>query len=229
MLKLENVSVWHDKGTEPVLRDITFSIAEGERVALVGLNGSGKTTLLHSIVGLLPHSGKIEVEKLEVKPANYAATRNKIGFLFNIPEDQLLFPTVLDDVAYGLLRRGIPANAAREKALATLRDLDLSGLAAKSVHALSHGQRLRVALAGCLVTSPQLLLLDEPTAGLDPLGVRQLTRILHGEKSAALITTHDLTFARLCCTRFLHLQNGLLVKDSKDMESLPQLWENQTG
>jgi len=182
-LVLKNVTVRYEPGEPPVIADVSLEVATGERVALVGLNGAGKTTLLMAVVGLLPHEGEIEICGVAVAKRNFAQVREQVGFLFNVPEDQLLFPKVLDDVAFALRRRGLPAGEARAKASAVLDSLGIGHLAALSLHHLSHGQKQRVALAGALVAEPPLLLLDEPSVGLDPPG--KDTRLPHDELEVA--------------------------------------------
>lgn len=144
--------------------------------------------------------------------------RERIGFLFNVPEDQLLFPRVLDDVAYGLLRRRITEKIVHEKALAALELLGIAGLADRSPFQLSHGQRQRVALAGALVTDPAVLLLDEPSSALDHRGRKSLAGILQSVDSAMLLATHDVDFAEPVCTRFCIIENSrLFYCDTSDI------------
>ena len=196
----------------------------GERVGLVGLNGSGKTTLLMAAAGLVPHEGRIAVNGAQLAPKTLAGIRDQIGFLFNVPEDQLLFPRVIDDVAFGLLRRGQPLPAAIEGATRVMETLGVAHLANRPLHHLSHGQKLRVALAGALVGEPSLLLFDEPSAGLDPLGNRALASALRGLEAAMVIATHDLDFAERLCTRFLLLDSGRIVSDGADASEVRQRW-----
>ena len=177
-LALRNVTIRYEANAPTILGDVSFTVADSERVALVGLNGSGKTTLLMAAVGLAPHEGQIEICGIPLSRKTLTAVRDRIGFLFNVPEDQLLFPKVIDDVAFGLLRRGMPSTEATAKALATLRSLGVGHLAEASLHHLSHGQKQRIALAGALACEPPLLLLDEPSAALDPPGKRSLARLL---------------------------------------------------
>lgn len=210
-LVLRDVAVRYGRDEPPILSGITLELAPGERVALLGLNGAGKTTLLSAIVGLLPHDGRIEVAGVEVTTGHLDEIRDRIGFLFNAPEDQLLFPRVIDDVAFGLRRRRVPIAEAAKRATAALHALDAEQLAPESVLALSHGQKQRVALAGALVTEPALLLLDEPSAALDPPGKRRLAETLSGLPAALLLTTHDRDFAAACCTRTLLLADGRLT------------------
>jgi cobalt/nickel transport system ATP-binding protein len=212
-LELRHVTVSRDPAGPPVLRDLTVSVAAGERVALVGLNGSGKTTLLLSVVGLVPHEGELIVDGFRVSPASLATVRARIGFVFSAPEDQLLFPRVLDDIGFGLTRRGVAAAEATARATAAAGALGIGHLVDADVHRLSHGQRQRVALAGALVTGPSLLLLDEPSAALDPPGRAALAHLLRSQPAAVLVATHDLEFASRFCGRMLVLEGGRITWD----------------
>lgn len=220
-----SVTVRYEHDGHAILDGVSFEISAGQRVALVGLNGSGKTTLLMSVVGLVPHHGDIEVGGIKVAHATLPQVRDQVGFLFNVPEDQLLFPRVIDDVAFALLRREIPAAQAAEKALTVLRSLELAQLAEHSLHHLSHGQKQRVALAGALVAEPPLLLLDEPSAGLDPPAKRGLADLLRHQPAAMLVATHDLAFAQRFCDRFIMLVEGRLVCDEAEVKRCLQRWE----
>jgi cobalt/nickel transport system ATP-binding protein len=222
-LELEDVTVRFPGGVE-ALRRVQLALAEGQRVALVGLNGSGKTTLLLAAAGLVPHTGTIRVvgERLTAKTASML--RSHLGFVFAVPEDQLLFPKVLEDVAFGLVNRGVAPDEAKQRAKTALQQLDALHLAERSPHELSHGERLRVALAGAMVTQPALLLLDEPAAGLDPPTKRRLAGLLSGLPSAMLIATHDLAFARLCCQGYALLERGAISAQAQTMDALDSLW-----
>ncbi|MCL1919460.1 MAG: energy-coupling factor ABC transporter ATP-binding protein [Kiritimatiellaeota bacterium] len=215
-LALRDVSVRYHADTPDVLRNVTFTLRPGERCALLGLNGSGKTTLLSAIAGLLPFSGEIAVCGTTLTRATERAVRDNLGFLLTSADDQLLFPQVLDDVAFTLERRGIPCDEARRRAAATLEELGIGALAPCSHCRLSHGQRQRVALAGMLVATPPLLLMDEPTALLDPVGRDGLARMLARQQAAMLIATHDADFARNVAQRFLVLEAGQITCDTTD-------------
>jgi cobalt/nickel transport system ATP-binding protein len=224
-LVFSHASVRYEPAEPPVLSDIDLEIAPGEKVALLGLNGSGKTTLLLAAVGLLPHEGTITVCGLPLTRESVGEVRRRIGFLFNVPEDQLLFPKVLDDVAFALLHGGVPHAEARAKAMDMLTALGIGQLAQSSLHHLSHGQKQRVALAGALVSAPPLLLLDEPSAALDPPAKRNLARLLAAQPVAIVLATHDLDFASGLCTRFLVLEGGRIVLDRTDVREIRQRWD----
>ena len=224
-LEFREVTVRYEPEDPPILAAVSFAMEPGERVALVGLNGSGKTTLLTAAVGLVPHDGEIHVGGERLTRRTLASIRDRVGFLFNVPEDQLLFPKVLDDASFGLLRRGMSTADAAAKARRALGALGVEHLADSPVHHLSHGQKQRVALAGALATEPSLLLLDEPSAGLDPPGKRALAAVLGRLNAAMVITTHDLDFAGSLASRFLMLEKGRIVFDGKDGAEVQRLWE----
>lgn len=223
-LHFHNVSIRYESEDDRILSEVSFEIPAGERVALVGLNGSGKTTLLMAIAGLVDREGDISVCGIPVSRHTAHEIRKKIGFLFNVPEDQLLFPTAIEDVAFGLLRQGISREDALEESRKILTALGLSLYAGFPLHHLSHGQKQRVALAGALIANPPLLLLDEPTAGLDPPGKKSLAQFLKRRDAAMLIATHDLDFADELCTRVLFLDKGVIASDTPDTRNLRQIW-----
>ncbi len=224
-LALTEVTVRYEPGAAAAIRSVSFSLAAGERAALVGLNGSGKTTVLLAAAGLVAHQGEIRVCGIAIARRTLATIRDRIGFLFNVPENQLLFPRVVEDVAFGLLRRGIPPAEAADRARRILAALGVSDLAEAPVHHLSHGQKQRVALAGALVTGPDLLLLDEPSAGLDPPGRRGLGDLLGSLDAAMLVATHDLDFAARFCERFIMLEKGQVALDSRVAADVLRRWE----
>jgi energy-coupling factor transporter ATP-binding protein EcfA2 len=224
-VQCRNVCVRYPSADLHALSDCSFSLNHGEHVALLGLNGSGKSTLLMAIAGLVKVSGEILVDGLLLSPSTLHDIRLKLGVLFATPEDQLLFPRIIDDVAFGLLRRGASKGDALREAGMALKMLGVSDLAEKEPYELSHGQRLRAALAGGLVTPPSLLLLDEATAALDPPGRMALGKLLQKTASAFLLATHDIDTAGRCCGRFLVLENGRIVRDTPSLDEVRPLIE----
>lgn len=220
VLELKSVTIRYPGSMADTVSDVSFHVHPDERVALFGLNGSGKTTLLLAAVGLVPFSGDIFIDGIPVEKKTLQKARDRTGFLFNIPEDQILFPRVLDDVAYGLIRKGITQKESHEKAITILNMLGVRDLAECSPFQLSHGQRQRIALAGALVTNPAVILLDEPSSALDPLGKISLGHALRSIPSSILIATHDIEFASLTCNRFLILCDQVIreCKDCKEVE-----------
>ena len=224
ILSCKDLFVRYGAHSTPVIAVDRLGVSESERVALLGLNGSGKTTLLHAIAGLVPFAGSIHVCGIPVQPDRLPDVRAQIGFLFSTPEDQLLFPSVLDDVGFALRSRGISVSMAADEARRMLSTLESESLALRLTHQLSQGERLTVALAGALITHPPLLLLDEPTASLDPPARTRLAKFLATQNSSMLIATHDMAFATVACNRFLVLEAGRLCADTPSSNSLLSLW-----
>lgn len=224
-VRIANVSVRYESEAPCILDDISLSIDSGEHVALLGLNGSGKTTLLLAIAGILPFSGTIKIMNEALSDKNINRLRRNIGFLFNAPADQLLFPKVIDDVSYGLLQRDNSPAAAMEKAERVLRNLGIAHLAECLIPALSHGQKQRIALAGILAVEPSLMLLDEPSAALDPPSKQDLGKILQSHPAAMLVATHDLSFAEKFCSRFIVIENRAIVLEGSDFSMVSERWE----
>lgn len=224
-LEFESVSVTYEGAPGPAVRNITMRIVAGERVALLGNNGSGKTTLLYAAAGLIPYTGTIRVGGTVLGPSTKDAIRARLGFLFSNPEDQILLPRVLDDVAFALSRGATTTAEDADEARSMLRLLDSETLAERSPHQLSQGERLRVALAGALVAKPPLLLMDEPSENLDPPGKRRLASLLVETGAAMLLATHDLRFAGRCCTRFVALAGGEVGRDTSSYRELSPDWD----
>ncbi len=223
-LVVDGVSVHYPGRATPALADVSLTLAPGERVALVGLNGAGKTTLLRAILGLVPCSGAIAVGGLPLDRQTLAIVRREIGWLGCPADEQLLLPNVLDDVAFGAAARGASPDEARHEARLALEALGIGALAAEAPHALSYGERLRVALAGALVGAPPLLLLDEPTAGLDPPAAERLAALLRTRPSALLVATHDLTLAARMAARPVLIEAGRLRPDIQQISEVVRLW-----
>lgn len=215
-LEFIDVTVRWQREQPPALAGVSFTLGAGERCALVGRNGSGKTSLLLAAVGVAPFSGVVRLGGEQLGPANAARLRRRVGFLGNVPEDQLLFPDAREDVALALVQQGEARPAALARAAALLAALGAAEAIGRPLAQLSHGIKQRVALAGALIGAPGLLLLDEPSAGLDPPGRVELARMLACLPAAMLIATHDLDFAARVCGRFLLLDAGNLVYDGAD-------------
>ena len=210
-LAFEGVTVSYPGSDVAVIADVSLQIERGEKVALFGCNGTGKTTLLLAAAGIVPFTGRIVIDGIPVEKKTLSSVYERIGFLFNIPEDQILFPRVIDDVAWGLVRKGVPRTDAYVKAQTALDALGVADLAESTTYQLSHGQRQRVALAGAIVGEPSALLLDEPSSALDPRGRMALARMVRSLDGAMLVATHDVEFAATVCTRFSIIENRKLL------------------
>jgi cobalt/nickel transport system ATP-binding protein len=213
------------------LDDITFEIGPGECVALVGPNGAGKTTLFLRLCGVLAgRLGEANVEGLDpADPAQRKKLPASIGIVFQNPDDQLFSPTVLDDVAFGPLNQGATPAEAKARALEALAAVGLPPEVGERVpFQLSGGDKRRAAIAGVLAMQPSVLLLDEPSAFLDPRGRRDLIDLVRKLPGTKLIATHDLDLVLDLCPRVLVLDAGKLVADGSACELLahPEIIEN---
>lgn len=218
-LRYSDVTIRYQTHAPAAINRLSLCIERGERVALLGLNGSGKTTLLNAAAGLIPFEGEIRVGGVVLTKKTTREIRDAIGLLFSTPDDQLIFPNVLDDVAFSLERRKIPRAEARLRAIALLKSLGVEAQADLSPHSLSQGQRQRVAFAGLLAASPRLLLLDEPSTSLDPVGREELAQHLTQQEATIIMATHDLSFAMRVCQRFVILHQGEIHSDSLNPET----------
>jgi cobalt/nickel transport system ATP-binding protein len=222
---------------KPVLRGLSFSLQPGERVALLGLTGAGKSTLLENLIGLkMPKSGEIRVQGMKLEAATLSQARRQIGFCFQDANDQLFMPTILEDVMFGPRNYGVPPGVARDRALALLDEFGLVEFANRSAHELSGGQRRLAALAAILALEPAILILDEPTNGLDPSWRRHLAKVLSQLPiEVILIASHNLNWIGKTTQRALILADGQiqvdrptedLLKDRSTLEyyNLPPDW-----
>lgn len=208
VLELESVSFSFD-GRADILLDISLRIDQGEKAGLVGGNGAGKSTLLWCALGLLRHRGTVRL----FGEARSAKQLRRVGMVFQNPEDQLFMPSLLEDLTMPLQNRGITRAAAIAKAEAVLSQVGLADLRDKPARQLSLGQRKRAAIAANLVRSPDLLILDEPTAELDGQARRELAALLRSLPATMLIASHDLDFLAQIVGRVAALDNGRLCND----------------
>jgi cobalt/nickel transport system ATP-binding protein len=195
------------------LDGVDLDVRAGERIAVLGPNGAGKTTLMLHLNAILTGSGLLRVAGLTVGRDDVRELRGRVGLVFQDPDDQLFMPTVGEDVAFGPLNAGLdPAEAERRvaEALAVVR---MTGAADRAPHELSMGERRRVAIATVLATRPELLVLDEPSANLDPRARRELLEVLESLPGTMLVVTHDLPFASALCDRAVVLDGGRVVGD----------------
>jgi cobalt/nickel transport system ATP-binding protein len=193
------------------LDSISFVVQPGERVGLVGANGCGKTTLLLLLCGALaPSAGQIRLGLRPLTPGNFYP---EVGFVFQNPDDQLFCACVCEDVAFGVQNLGLTAAQVEERVARAMAQTEVAHLADRPPHHLSGGEKKRVAIAGILAMQPQLMLLDEPTAQLDPRSRRQLIQLLHRLPQAQIIATHDLDLTLELCSRTIILSEGKLVYD----------------
>ncbi len=191
---------YHVAGHGELFHDVNLRIMEGESVGLVGSNGSGKTTLLHLIVGLVtPQKGSIRILGQQMRTEkDFVQGRRQVGMLFQNADDQLFCPTVLEDVAFGPLNLGKSPEEAADIARQTLADLQLEGFEDRITAKLSGGEKKLVSIATILAMKPKVLLLDEPTTGLDESTRERIVSILNSLKLSTIIVSHEFDF--LCRT-----------------------------
>ncbi|MBR2802199.1 MAG: energy-coupling factor transporter ATPase [Erysipelotrichaceae bacterium] len=185
-----------------VLKGVTFSVEKGSYTTLIGHNGSGKSTVAKLIAGLLEaKSGTIRVEGVEVNPENLPQLRDKIGIVFQNPDNQFIGSTVKDDIAFGLENHLVPTEEMDEIIEKYAKIVDMSGFLDREPEKLSGGQKQRVAIAGVLAMKPDVLIFDEATSMLDPRGKEEIKRVireLHGQESLTILSiTHDIEEAAL--------------------------------
>ncbi|WP_293331598.1 energy-coupling factor ABC transporter ATP-binding protein [Microcoleus sp. CAWBG58] len=207
---------------KPVLQGISFTLQPGERVALLGLTGAGKSTLLENLIGLkMPQSGEVIVQGIKLEQATLSEARRQIGFCFQDANDQLFMPTILEDVMFGPRNYGVSLEMARDRALSLLDEFRLVEFANRSAHELSGGQRRLAALAAILALEPAILILDEPTNGLDPSWRRHLAKVLSQLPiEVILIASHDLNWIGKTTQRALILADGQIRVDEQTQELL---------
>jgi cobalt/nickel transport system ATP-binding protein len=200
-------------GHKGLFAGLDFKLMEGENVGLIGANGTGKTTLLHLIMGLVkPRSGTIRVFGREVKKEkDFSEVRRQVGFLFQQADDQLFSPTVIEDVAFGPLNLGNSPEKALAIARQTLADLNLAGFEDRITYKLSGGEKKLVSLATVLAMQPRVLLLDEPTTGLDELTRERISEILINLHISYIIVSHEYDFLSRTTSEIYGLQNGRIV------------------
>lgn len=211
-IRIANLSFTYPDG-RPALAGIDLAVAAGEKVAVVGPNGAGKSTLFLHLNGILRGQGRIEVGGLLVEERALRAVRARVGMVFQDPDDQLFSLTVLEDVAFGPLHVGYPPEEVRARVRRALDAVGMSGHEDHMPHHLSIGERKRVAIATVLAMDPEVLVLDEPSAGLDPRARRSLIHLLQGLPQTMLVSSHDMRLVWELCPRTVILDGGRLVAD----------------
>ncbi|MBD5553605.1 MAG: ABC transporter ATP-binding protein [Desulfovibrio sp.] len=212
LLRLANLRFAY--GSRLVLAGVDLELFAAERVALTGANGSGKTTLFRCITGLeKAQAGEIVFAGCKTRTEkDFQALRRRLGYAVQNAEDQLIFPTVLEDICFGPLNLGLTEEAAQARALAQLAELGLAGFDQRLTHQLSGGQQKLAAMAAVLVMRPEVLLLDEPFNGLDDAACERLCAVLDGLGCGMIVVSHETQWLDRLCNRRLLLANGRLVR-----------------
>lgn len=213
MLKVEHVSFSYEKGN-PVLEDLSFQIAPGERVGLIGANGAGKSTLMKLFLGLLPcQQGEIYVGGSLVSRENLARVRRTLGFVLQDSDNQMFMPTVYEDMMFAPLNHGLSREEAEKRVDAVLERLGLTELKHRYNHKISQGEKRMAAIATILAMDPAILLMDEPTTALDPYNRRKVIRTIGALPQTILIASHDLDMILDTCGRVILLSQGRIAAD----------------
>ena len=212
MIEFENVSFSYEDG-RPVLQELSFSIARGESVGLIGANGAGKTTVMKILLGLLPCQGRVLVDGLDVSRKNLSEVRRKLGFVLQNSDNQMFMPTVYEDMLFGPLNYGLSRQEAEARVDAVLEKLGLRELGHRYNHKISGGEKRMAAIATVLAMEPEAILMDEPTSALDPCNRRLVIRTIRQLPQTKVITSHDLDMILDACDRVILLSGGRIVAD----------------
>jgi cobalt/nickel transport system ATP-binding protein len=210
---------YHDH--HPALRGVSLELCAGDKVALVGPNGAGKSTLMLHLNGILTgQRGNVMVGGDRLTRHNLPAVRAMVGLVFQNPDDQLFSPTVFEDVAFGPLHMGLPKDEVLARVDSALNAVRMSNYRDRLSHHLSVGEKKRIAIATVLSMNPQILVLDEPSAGLDPRARRTLINLLRELPITMLVSTHDMRLVEELFPRTIVMDEGLVVADGKTREIL---------
>ncbi|GAB4423768.1 MAG: ABC transporter ATP-binding protein [Anaerolineales bacterium] len=212
ILTVEDLHFHYPDGHE-ALRGVSLKLCKGDKVALVGPNGAGKSTLMLHLNGILAGKGDVSIGGLRIAPDNLPAVRAMVGLVFQSPDDQLFSPTVFEDVAFGPLHMGLPESEVRARVDEALEMVGMSKFRDRLSHHLSVGEKKRIAIATVLSMRPQILVLDEPSAGLDPRARRSLINLLRDLSITMLVSSHDLLMVRELFPRMVIMDEGKIVAD----------------
>ncbi len=211
-IEVEQLSFAYPDG-HPALDRVSLKIEPCEKVALVGPNGAGKSTLILHLNGILQGQGQVQVCSLPVNGKTLGRIRGMVGLVFQNPDDQLFSPTVYDDVAFGPLYQGLAVAEVRQRVQEALAAVQMQEYTRRVSHHLSMGEKKRIAIATVLSMQPEVLVLDEPTAGLDPRARRSLIRLLDELPLTMLVSTHDLHMVKELFPRMVIMDGGCIVAD----------------
>lgn len=230
MLEARNITFSYDDGTE-ALNNVNLKVDKGDIVALLGKNGAGKSTLFLHFNGILrPDKGEIIIdeEKLKYDKKSLIKFRQKVGIVFQNPDDQIFAPSVEEDVAFGPLNLKLPMEEVQKRVHEALERVGMVGFEKKAPHHLSGGQKKRVAIAGILAMKPEIMVFDEPTAGLDPKGASKIINLLkelNEQGITIIISTHDVDLVPQYANKVYVLHEGEIIGEgtAKDIFSNKEL------
>jgi len=216
-ISINNLSYSYPDGHQ-ALTGVSLQITSGEKVALIGPNGAGKSTLLLHLNGILSGTGNIKIMGLEPTQENLPIIRALVGLVFQNPDDQLFSPTVFEDVAYGPIYQGLDKITVQSRVNQALDDVHMREYQERVSHHLSLGEKKRIAIATVLSMQPEILILDEPSSGLDPRARRELIRLLRELPQTLLVATHDLLLVRELLPRAVVIDGGRVAADGDTAE-----------
>jgi len=219
-VEMKQVSYHYPDGNRGI-EQVSLLLHHGESVGVIGANGAGKSTLLMLLLGILfPQEGEVLVGDVQVTSKTLPMIRQRVGLVMQQADDQLFMTTVYDDVAFGPRNEGLGEDEVAARVSEALQTVGLSHLAGRAPYKLSGGEKKSVSIASVLSMEPDILLMDEPTAGLDPKARRRLIDLLNGFRHTKIITSHDLDMILDTCSRVLVLRDGKLVGDGDPKELL---------
>ncbi|MBP2626069.1 MAG: cbiO [Firmicutes bacterium] len=218
IIEINNLEYIYPDKTK-ALSGLSFRILHGESVAIVGANGAGKSTLLSHLIGILvPTAGTVRIGDYPLTKQTLPHIRRTVGMVFQNPDDQLFMPTVFEDVAFGPLNLGLPLPEVEKRVMSALETVGAAHLRERPPYKLSGGQKRSVAIASVLSMLPDILVLDEPTAGLDAKARRQLIMLLKSFTHTKIIATHDLDLVLDLCERTIVLSDGAIIADRPTLQ-----------
>lgn len=219
LLTVDNLSFSYPDG-QRALDSINLKIYRGDSVALVGPNGAGKSTLVLHFNGILRSDGHVKLMGKVVNGSTLKWVRGRVGLVFQNPDDQLFSPTVFDDVAFGPMNMDYSRIEVEQAVSMSLESVGMSDFEKRSPHHLSVGEKKRIAMATVLSMSPEVLVIDEPTANLDPRGKWDIIKVLKNLSVTKIIVTHDLEMVETLCHRMVIINRGRIVIDGLTVDIL---------
>lgn len=219
MIEMKNVSFQYDSG-KPVLHDVSFRIEKGEKVGLIGANGAGKSTIMKLLSGILFAPGEIRIGGEAVKKDTLYEVRRRLGYVLQDSDDQMFMPTVYEDMIFAPRNYGLSQEETEERIDGILEKLDIAYLKHSRNHKISGGEKRMAAIAVILAMAPEVILMDEPTASLDPCNRRLVINAINSLEQTMLITSHDLDMILDTCSRVILLDGGCVIAEGSAREIL---------
>lgn len=224
VIEAQNVSYTYDGNTKRALDGLNLRIRRGTKVAFMGGNGSGKSTFFLCLNGIRkPEDGRIciEGEPIEYTRKGLLAVRSKVGIVFQEPDDQLFSASVYEEISFGILNLGVDESTARREVESVIEELEITPFQDRPAHALSGGQKKQVAIADILVMHPEVMILDEPAAALDPKHTKKVQEIIDGltdKGITVLMATHDIDYAYAWADEIVLMQEGKVIRQGAPAE-----------